>query len=693
MEETQKTDEIGIEGEKMPSLSLNSKNFEDKLTQIACRQLEASTSFKKARMAQWQKFDTLYNGIIKKKLRVLFQVCLPVYSGMLDTLAASYDEPVEMEFVKKHPADHFKAKKTQAMWNMEKDDTSRNARWNYKVRIDKKLNIRYGRSILKSFAESDPKYRFVLENTDPMYFHCQPTGGGLLENHLFCGEENVFKSEYEIRKGVKAGIYDRDQWKKLKQRTANREYMEELGEDHTEKMARFRSLGLDPEKDNYVGEARYNLVEWCLTYKGRRYYLLFDPWTKTWLRVCPLKELYSKELYPWTSWASHEDNRVFWSIGYGDILYAIADAIITLFNQELTNREKRNLGARGYDKDMIPDVAKLDAAQYRADALVPIDTKGGTRKISEGFYYFETPELQGTISLVDWIKAAAGKDTGITDIAQGASMDSGKKVNVAFMEQASVAKRIGYKSQSYTECLGEALGTRYIQGLKDHLGANEKKWIEVLGEDGLEPDVMTREDLYTENDLGVKVFSSTAQRAESEMKKKGRIDAMNLLAQSQNINSEMRDATILRDIGGYSESEIRQWFDTHNYASRDSIGKAHIAIQELLRGSKPDLNFAADVVFLQTIRDYAIEHRNKLGKEKFMLFMAYFQANSQIAQENEKQAATQRGQQAQRKALAAGGGGGGASSDKPPMSAKGPQKPGVTAVRQPVSAAQPEQTQ
>lgn len=649
METTYDTDELGIDGEEMPSLKLDNRNFKDKLTQIACRQLDASTSFKKPRVEQWQKFDTLYNGVIKKKLRVLFQVCLPVYSGMLDTLAASYDEPIEMEFQKKHPADHFKAKKTQAMWNMEKTDMSRHARWDYKVRIDKKINIRYGRSILKSFAESDPKYRHVLNNVHPYYFHCQPRGGGLLENHLFCGEENVFKSEYEIKKGVESGIYSSEQWEKLRSRTDSKEYMDDLGSDHTEKMARFRSLGLDPEKDNYIGEARYNLVEWGLTYKGQRWYLLFDPWTKTWLRVEPLKKLYSKGLWPWTSWASHEDDGVFWSIGYGDILYPVADSMITLFNQELTNREKRNLGARGYDKDMIPDVGKLDAAQYRPDALVPIDTKGGTRRIDEGFYYFATPELNGTIKLVDWVQQAAGKDTGITDVAQGASMDAAKKVNVAFMEQAAVAKRIGYKSQSYTECLGEALGVRFVQGLKDHLGSDEKKWIEVLGEDGLEPDVLTRDDLYTERDLGVKVISSTTQRAESDMKKKGRIEAMNLLIKSQNINSEMRDATILRDIGGYTESEIRQWFDTHNYASKDSLGKAHIVIQELLKGQVPDLNFAADIVFLQTIREYALEHRNKLGKERFMHFMKYFEANSQIAEDNEKMNAMKRGQQNQQK--------------------------------------------
>lgn len=644
---------MGIEGQEMPDLkNLKEINFKNKLTDIASKQLAASSSFKKPRISQWRKFDDMYNGVVKKKLRVMFNVPLPILSGMLDTLSASYDEPVELEFFKKHPADYFKAKKTQAMWEMEKGSNAKTARWDYKARIDKKTNIRYGRSILKSFAESDPTYRNVLQNTNPYYFHCQPLGGGLLENHLFTGEENIFKSEYDIKMGVENGIYDKNQFKELKSRSSDTEYQRELGMEWEEKMARFRSLGLDPDKDNFVGEKRFNLVEWCLTYRGERWYVLFDPWTKTWLRVEKLSDIFSKNLFPWASWASHEDDAVFWSIGYGDILYPVADSATTLFNQELTNREKKNYNSRMYDKDMVTNVAKLDAAQYRADSLVEIDTKGGSRPIDKAVINFETAELKGTIELIDWVHQAVGKDTGITDIAQGASMQPTKKVNVAYLEQTAVAKRIGYKSQSYTECWGE-IGTRYVQGLKDHM--SKEQYIEILGEEGIEPDVMTREDLYTKNDLGVRVVSSTSRKAEAQSKKEGRIKANELLQNSQNVNSEMRDAATLRDIGGYSEAEIRIWLDTKNYASRESIAKAHIAIQEILMGDEPDLNFAADVSFVKTIREYAIDHRGKLGVEKFKKFMAYFEANMHFVQDNEVASAKQRGQQnARRQDLAAG---------------------------------------
>lgn len=650
-------DEMGLEGQSMELEleKLKGKDFNDKMTQIAVKQLGASASFKKPRVSQWKKFDEAYNGVTKKRLRQMFQVPLPIYAGFLDTLAADYDEPIEVDFYKKHPADHFKAKRTKAAWDIDKVSMAPTARWDFKVRIDKKNNIRYGRSILKSFAESDPKYRFVVDNVDPYFFHCQPRGGPILEKHLFCGEENVFKSDEEIQAGIDAGHYSEKQWELLKDRAKNKQYMESLGLDHQESMARFSSLGMDPDKDNYVGEDRHNFVEWCMTYKGTRYYLLFDAWTMTWMRVCPLKEMYSKEIWPYTSWASHEDGQVFWSIGYGDIFYPVAEAAVQLFNQELTNREKKNYNSRLYDKDMVTNVAELDAAQFRPDALVSIDTKGGQRDLSRAVFSLPTGELNGTIELVDWINSSVGRSTGASDISQGSVIDSAKKVNVAFMEQGSISKRIGYKSQSYTECIGETFGLRYVMGLKDHLGSNEKKWIEVLGEDGLEPDVLTREDLYTKADLGVKVISSTYQKQEDRQKKEGRIKSLELLKDSQNINSEWKEAAILRDIGGYSEAEITRAFDTKNYGSRDSIAKAHICIQELLTESTPDLNYAADVPFLQTIRNYAVEHRNKLGVKRFMAFMAYVTACTPFAQSNEVGEATTRGQNnARRAAMAAG---------------------------------------
>ncbi len=217
------------------------------------------------------------------------------------------------------------------------------------------------------------------------------------------------------------------------------------------------------------------------------------------------------------------------------------------------------------------------------------------------------------------------------------------------MEQANIAKRLGYKSQSYTEAWGE-IGLRYVQGLKDHM--TREMYIEVLGEKGIEPDVLTRSDLDLKGELGVEIISSTARRAENEKKRQGRIKMYELLASSQNVNSEMRDAGIMRDVGELSEEQIKAFLDTRTYASRESVAKADIAIQEFLADETPEHNYAADAVFLKTIYDYMMEHRNKLGKEKFKKFAMYISYHAQMAMQNGQRNGAQRGQLAAKQQMA-----------------------------------------
>ena len=640
------------------------KEFADKLTIIAAKQLQTSNNYKKGLLEKWKMYEDLKAGNLKKKLRIQTSVALPVFAGMLDTLGADFDEPVELEFIKKHPSDYFKVQKIQALFNIEKKSLEVNARWDYKSRIDKSINIMYGRSFLKEYAESDPKYRNYLNIVHPTYFHCQPLGGGLLENHLWCGEEGIMRTEDELE----SGSYDQEQVKELIEKASKGDYLQEVTDYHREKLARFRAAGLDTDQNSYVGERTYNLCEWVTTYKGTRYYLVFDAWTLTWIRCEKLKDVFSKNLYPWTSWASFEDDKLFWSQSYADIIYPVANGIVNLYNQELTNREKSNMGARAYDKDMFPDVAKLDEAQYRADALVPVDTKGGTRRIDQGLYRFDTPQLGGTIQLLDWTNKSLQQSTGISDISQGVAANASMKVNVAYMEQSNVAKRLGYKSQSYTECWGE-IGVRYVQGLRDHMSS--KMYIEILGDSGIEPDVITREDVMLSGEIGVQVISSTAQKANAEKDRQAHAEAIKLLIQDQNINSEWRTAATLRYVGKFKEEEIKQALDTRNYASKESVAKAHIVIEELLAGKEPLINHAADSVFLKIIYDYMMEHQNKIGEEKGKKFMMYLSKNVPNAHANSVRQATARGQKMAQVDAQQGGGAMGKGATMQPVQGMG----------------------
>src|SRR5260221_1809422 len=107
------------------------KDLADKLVKIAVQQLQVSNNFKKPLLEKWKMYEDLKAGNIKKKLRIQFSVALPVFTGMLDTLAADFDEPVELEFKKKHPSDYFKVQKIQALFDMEQKSLESTARWDY----------------------------------------------------------------------------------------------------------------------------------------------------------------------------------------------------------------------------------------------------------------------------------------------------------------------------------------------------------------------------------------------------------------------------------------------------------------------------------------------------------------------------------------------------------------------------------
>ena len=601
----------------------------------ATLQLDTSSTFKIPLLEKWTKYENMYAGKRQKKLRVQFNVALPIFAGMLDTICSDFDEGIDLDFHDAHPSDYFSAKKIKAVFNKIKNSPNLNDKWDYKIRQDKKLAVMSGRGIMSYYAESDPEYKSVLEVVDYHDFHCQPLGGGLLENHLFAGQENVILSKSQLEAGAESGLYNKEMVKLLISRAEDKTYIEEVNRALQGRLSRFRAMGLDADSNTYVGEPMFNLCKWVLTMAGTRYYLLFDPRTRTALRCESLKEVTGTSKMPWKSWATHEDHKVFWSKCFGDDLFGIADSTEVLFNQDLTNREKKNLGARAYDEEMFKDVAKLDAAQYRADALVPADTKGGSRRISEGIYHFQTADLTGTIELIDWMNDASGKATGVTDTSQGVAPSS-KRVGVMFQEKDALAKRVSYRASSYSECLNE-IGQAFVLGLKEHMPASMA--VKMIGPDGYEWDEITRLDLETTEPIEIEVLSSKNQQQESLAKKNSKVKALDMIGNdptlAPTINPKWRAESILKYVGDYDDDEIQNAFDIQSYGSSETLALASEAIQDLIRGKVPRKNYQADTKFLQVINDYMKKHEDKLMKDqKWVPFNEYLKAHAPIAAEN-----------------------------------------------------------
>lgn len=605
--------------------------FNDKLTKIAFQQLITSTDFKRERMAQIQKYEEMYAGRIPKKTRQSFNVPIPVLPGMVDTLLADFDDEIMIQFDYQDPADKNKAQKIQAVWDMEKMSPKLNAKWDYKNRTSKRNAILSGRAILKYYTNSNPKYKSILEVVDHKFFHCQPEGGGILEKHLFAGQENVKRTLEQLQ----SPIYNKAQVDKLTANAKNKDYLDRVMTDTNNKNARFRALGEDVESNNYVGIPVFNLVEWVLTYGGKRYYLLFDPWTITWLRVEPLVNLRPDNTLPWKSWATHEDDKVFWSKSFCDDMYPIADAVMTMFNQELTNREKLNNNSRLYDTAMFPDVAKLDAAQYRPDALVPVNTFNGTRKVSEGIYSFTTPQLTGTINVIDWLSSVTGKNIGVTDLSKG-EVDKEKKVGVVFAEQKELNKRMNLYNKSFSECWTE-IASDFVYGLE--LDMTEDIAVRILGEDGYEWDYLTRDDLKTRRPLDIMISGSNTQANASTLASENQVKSVEMILKDpvlkNHINPKMATEIILREVGKFKDIQVTQLMDTETVGSEETNAMASEVIQAFINGKTPDKYNLADLWFLKKINRFALKHEKRLKKDGiFSKMMAYIDQHIQIATKN-----------------------------------------------------------
>lgn len=619
------------EMDKKDDYQYPSQEFKDKLAKTCQQLLVSSQIYKQPRMDVLAIYEHVYNNDIPPKLRQMFNVALPIFSGMVDEMLAMFNDQVQIKFSEKNPAQHLVVPKIQAHWNSERDSLSPNAKWNYKARTDRFNAVLSGRGLLKEYAYNDPEYTNCLEVVYYSDFHCQPKGGGDLENHLFQGTESNFRTAFELKSNDK---YDQDQVDKLGRFTWSSQFFQDLNTSYGTKFARWKALGLNVETNSFTGEPTYNLCDFVVTHNGVRYNVVFEPCSGLWLHVSPWKESYPSGLYPVKSYATHEDDQNFWSKSYADDFFPIADAVITLFNQELTNREKKNFNSRAFDKDMFEDVGKLDAAQYRPDALVPANTMGGTKKIAEGIYSFQTAELQGTINLIDWMSNYSGQKTGADELPPKGQ----NKVGVQMMQQQKLSKRIGLRSDSFKECYAQ-LGITFVEGMKEFMPPSIS--VQVIGENGfIEEKELKRIDVRKSGIIGISVSSTSEQESNDTLKKDAKLKAIEMVTQTKAPLSKYEKETIYRDIGGFDETEITLLLDEKNEISRKQIAHCSQAIQDILLNKKPDIYYGADIAYLNYFKQYITDNKNKIqGKEpKFIEFLnmiaPIIQQNMQMIAQN-----------------------------------------------------------
>lgn len=566
-------------------------------------QLRTSRMYKSARMTQIAESENLYFGVVPKTLRNPFNDSFPFMSGFVDTLVSKLDDPPEAEITESDEADYLSAKKYQAAFDQEVASTLPHAKWAKKDRWCRKQAIFSGVGVYKIYGENyDGDFKCCFDVVDYYDFHCEPGGGGDLEGHLFAGQESIFKTKEELVYGAKEGYYDEQQVGTLLAVGNASEYKDNQDE-YNQRLNRHRAMQLDPQSNNYTGQALFKFAEWILTYQGVRFYCLFEVNSGAWIRVKALREMFptvqstGEALLPWVAWHTHEDARVFWSKAPADDARPIAKSVNRLLNQELYNREKRNHDQRYYDPEMFYDVEALQSQQL--DGLIPFDSKGGTRTPNNGIYKVELGEITGTIDLVSFLDSFNGTKTGTTPGSQGAAPKD-QKVGIYFGELKQIEGRLGLYNKSYKEAWAEIV-YRYIQALDDHV--TKPMAIKMYGSDGLKWDNLTPADKKRVRDFGIKIKGGQDELAENLAKNQRKSEGLKL---TTTVNPRWKDEQILK-ASGYNEEDLKDAFNNLPPASRELMAEAAQAVDDISRGRSPKLNPGANKAFMQKLIDEGME--------------------------------------------------------------------------------------
>jgi hypothetical protein len=626
-----------------------------KIVSTAKTQLDTSRQYKYARMKQIEENENLYLGIAEKEYKNPYDYCFPHMAGFVDTLMSEISDAPMVEFEQQGEEDYKAARVTTALFEQQTKSMLPHASWAIKDRYSKKLAIFSGVGIYKFYTQPSP-FKAILTNVDHYDFHSEPAGGGDLEQHLFCGEEGIFKTKEEIEKSAEEGLYSKYWTSNLVNRTTGNDYKDNT-ESYTQRLNRYRGMGLDPESNNYVGQSIFKLVEWYTTYCGERYYVLFDERSMIALRVCKLVDMFSiiepydKPLWPYVIWHTHEDPRVFWSKAPCDDVRPISRSINKFINQELYNRDKKNMGHRLYDPKMVKDVKSL--GDWRVDGLTPVDV-GQNKTLSQSVHNLDVGVLNGTLEMVQFLDSWGGQKTGSTPGSQG-NAPSAQKVGIFYGEMEQISKRLGVYNKSYKEAWA-GIGLRFRVGIADNL-EGETIPVKLLGAYGAEWPEISAEDMKSVRDFDIVVRGGD----EIQMKKKEESARKAAgLKDIQTINPKWRDQQQLKALG-YTDDEIKDAFSMQDPGLKELLSEAAMAEQEIVKGKNPPINRGANAAFMQHLINFA-QNLSMKDKEKeneiAIKINEYARAHTSIAVDNEARSAlrliTEAQEQAARARMATG---------------------------------------
>lgn len=593
----------------------------EKLEQQAKGEIEFCRKYKERRISQWHINEALVYG--KKNsledVRANAGIANSKAQGFVSTLLSKIDAPPNIKFRHVKNADMKPARRLNLLFMQEMAHEKQNLQM--KDLLGKKQGIVYGRVIYEYHASSDQgNYRSLLSNVDVYDFLIDPSAGGIdIELAFFLGRGGIWKTKEQLNEGVESGRYIKTKVKTLCGGLKDDEdYIEGSGDAESQKSeeekakeeARVYIMGTDSKI--HMQGSKYLFWEWYTTYKGQRYYLLFNESTCSAVRVEKMEDVFKSGLYPFWSWATDPDLKEFWTLSPLDQMRDIFMVQGASVDQLLDNAEQINKPMKGVVGDAVKN---LNSLRYGRDKTVRF--KKGT-DMRTAVKIFDTQPLDTPITVYNLMENIGGLESGVNASTKGNSEE--EKVGIYEGNMQQVADRMGLLNKAYADGYYR-FAKLFYHGVKEHL--TRKTAIEVIGEDGVELEEITKKDIKGYADYGIDVEASDAEMQTSINDQKNKLAFLDRQANSKVINQSKRTEMEAR-IAGFTQDEIRQLMDVNEFGDAELLSEASRDIERLLKGD-PDLqaNMMANNAYKERIVNYMQDNREYMSEEVWTRFVQY----------------------------------------------------------------------
>jgi hypothetical protein len=636
-----KPKEPKLSKEEKKAMKKEYESLRTEAVDFAADLIDSWTKGAKKRLDKIREIELSYNGEVRPSLKGRSNFPFPVLPKYVDELQGRLDE---LPAFKIGPwgrnALLLVARKLQAAIDKFKKPTSGD--WARQDRMGRTFSIFSGYCAFDFYTEvnEDGELKGHARPIDHNDFVFDFLAGNDLEQHRGVGEFPLIRSEGQIMERVEMGLYDKQMAERLIKNSANTntaQYSEAL----QGRYARYKALGIDIQNTDSKGSKMFALAQMQITLqsavapeKSGRYLITFDYQTRIPLRFEKLTDVYKagKGMYSIDLYQTHETPNSVMCKAPVDDIYAIAEGMRLKVNQIFDASTKQLWGQTVYDPNFFPDPSQLE--WRRPDQLI-VGRAHNNRPVSEGLHQIKTDfNYDGNVGFVKYLDQFLA---GVVGINPNDVSEETKRVGVMFGQLQKTAARLGVQNKSYAEMWARGI-MRIVMGMKDNM--TEPMMVKLIGTKGAEWEELSKEELTTPEDYEIIVEGSTVEAELNEAMKQDRQKALAAITSDPDLKKEVSPRWLVENIlktGRYDEEEIRRALDAKNYGSEESVARADLAIEKILKGKEPHPYQGADLAFVSYILDFAMKMADddKGTEEERIAILNYGRSHMPIVIRNE----------------------------------------------------------